>query len=156
VRLLHRPPGLFVAERVQQADALGRGEDEVEAGDRCQLLHFQRAVAGERVDPLDRDPPRPVVAAQLLLRPRVLAPDQPTQLALLHDAFEPELLGAAASPDAWRLAPARVVVVEAVRDGAFVVALLARRELGDAQHSGPIIASDPLVGRMMHLCPACY
>ena len=72
--------------------------------------------------------------AQLLLGVRVDAADQPPELALVHDAFELERPGAPAGPDAGRLAAARVVVVEAGRDGALVVALLARRELRDAQH----------------------
>ena len=89
-------------------------------------------------------------------RVRVEAADQPAELALVHDAFELELACAPACPDAWRLAAARVVVVEAGGDGAFVVALLARRELRDAQHSGHYNSFDPFMGRMMHLCLACY
>ena len=40
VRLVDRAAGLLVAERVQQADALRRREDEVEAGDRRELLRL--------------------------------------------------------------------------------------------------------------------
>ena len=38
MRLVDSPAGLLVAERVQEADALRDGEDEVEAGDRAELL----------------------------------------------------------------------------------------------------------------------
>ena len=55
VRLVDRAARLLVAERVQEADALRDGEDEVEAGDRRELLLLQPPLAGGRVDPLDRD-----------------------------------------------------------------------------------------------------
>ena len=55
VRLVDRPPGLLVAERVQEADALRDGEDEVEAGDRAERLLLQPPLAARRVDLLDRD-----------------------------------------------------------------------------------------------------
>ena len=64
--------------------------------------------------------------AQLLLGLRVQTADQPAELAFLHDALEFERARAAPGPDAGRLAAAGVVVVEARRDGALVVALLAR------------------------------
>ena len=58
VRLVDRAAGLLVAERVEQADALRRREDEVEPGDRRELLRLDPALVGQRVDPLDRDHPR--------------------------------------------------------------------------------------------------
>ena len=155
VRLIHRAPRLLVAKRVQQADALRHAEDEVEAGHRRQLLHLQLALAAIRVDPLDRDPPRLRMPAQLFLGVRVDAANQPAEFPLVHEPLQLELSGAAARPDAGRLAAARVVVVEPRRDRALVVALLPRRELRDAQHSGHYSALDPFMGRV-HLCLACY
>ena len=94
--------GLLVAERVEQADALRRREDEVEPGDRGELLRLDAALVGERVDALDRDHPRLRLAtcAQLLLGVRMEAADQPAELALVHDALELERSGASAGPDA--------------------------------------------------------
>src|SRR3954465_13613837 len=73
------------------------------------------------------------------------AADQPAELAFVHDAFELERSGASTDPDPRRLAAPSVVVVEACCDGAFIVALLARRELRDAQHNGTV-ALQPIYG----------
>ena len=100
VRLVDGPAGLLVAERVQQADALRDAEDEVEAGDGRELLRLDDALVCQRVDPLDRDPPCPSVPAQLRIGVRVVAADQPPELALLHEPFELELTSAATYPDA--------------------------------------------------------
>ena len=100
MRLVDGPAGLLVAERVQQADALRDAEDEVEAGDGRELLRLDDALVRQRVDPLDRDPPRPSVLAQLRIGVRVVPADQPPKLALLHEPFELELTSAATYPDA--------------------------------------------------------
>src|SRR3954453_14518451 len=129
---------LLVTESVEQAHALRRREDEVEPGNGGELLGLDAALVSERVDALDRDHAGLSLAtcAQLLLGVRMEATDQPAELALVHDAFEPERLCAPTDPDAGRLATTGVVVVETCCDGAFVVALLTRRELRDAQHDG--------------------
>ena len=91
VCLVDGPAGLLVAERVQQADALGNREDEVVTRDRSQRLLLESPLARRGVDSLDRDAPRSRAApAQLLAGARVLAADQRSELALLDDAFEPE------------------------------------------------------------------
>jgi hypothetical protein len=101
VGLVDGAPGLGIAERVQDADALGDGEDAVEARDRAEGLPLQAPLAAGGVDLLDRDraglrvPP-----AQLFAGVGVVAADQRPQLAILDDPFEPEREGAAAGPDA--------------------------------------------------------
>jgi hypothetical protein len=100
MRFAHRTAGLLVAERVQQADALRRREDEVEPRDRRELLRLDPPLVGQRVDPLDRDHPRPGMRPQLVSAARVEAADQPAELAVVNVPFELELLRAAACPDA--------------------------------------------------------
>jgi hypothetical protein len=135
VGLHDRQPGLFVAEGVEEADALGRAEDEVEAGDGSEPLLLYPSLPARRVDPLDLDRPRGRMLAKLGSRQRMKPANELPQLALLDDAFQIELLGASTGPDTRRLAFARVVVVDTRRHRALVVALLAGRELGDAEHS---------------------
>ena len=137
VRLVDRPPGLLVAERVQEADALRDGEDEVEAGDRAERLLLPSPLAARRVDLLDRDRSAPSDAGAAGCSPvsgwspRISV----SQLAVLDDAFEPErqrrLCRSRCPGDSPRPG---VVVVDPGGDGALVVALLARRQLCDAQH----------------------
>ena len=100
VGLIDGPTGLLVAERVQQAAALGDREDEVEASDRRELLRLHAALVGEWVDPLDRDLARLRMPAELLFGMRVDAADQPAELPLVHQAVELERSCAAAGPDA--------------------------------------------------------
>lgn len=91
---------LLVAEGVEQAHALGDGEDEVEAGDRAERLRLDPPLAGFGVDPLDRDLPLLRSLAQALAARRVDAADELRELAVLDNALEPEQRGAAAGPDA--------------------------------------------------------
>ena len=137
VRLRDRPANpLVVAERVEEADALRAGEDEVEAGHGGEPLLLLDALARLRVEPLDRD--RPVLdrRAQARAARRVEAAEERPEVALMDDAREVEGLGAAARPHPRRLSPTGVVVVETAGDLLLVVALLADRELGHTQHAG--------------------
>ena len=123
VRLVDGAARLLVAERVQEADALRHGEDEVEAGDRPKRLLLQAPLAARRVDLLDGDRPRlRMPPAQPLAAQRVVAADERAELPVLDDALEPERGRATSGPDARRLAAAGVVVVESGRDRALVVA----------------------------------
>ena len=58
VRLVDGAPGLGIAERVQETDALGDGKDAVEAGDRAERLLLQPPLPAGGVDLLDGDRPR--------------------------------------------------------------------------------------------------
>ena len=145
MRLVHRVTHLVVAERVQEADALRRREHQVVPGHRRERLHLEPALTGRRVDPLDRDLLPGRMPAELSGRERMLAADQPPQLALADDAVELELRRTTADPDAGRLAAARVVVVDPGSDGALVVGLLARRQLRHRQHRGTLASR-------MHMC----
>ena len=93
-------------------------------------------------------------AAQPLAALRVVAADERAELPVLDDSLEPERGRATSGPDARRLAPTGVVVVDSGRDRPLVVALLPRRQLRDAQHEG-YCALDPFMGQV-HLCLACY
>ena len=101
VCLVDGAAGVLVAECVEQTDALGNREDEVEACDRAQRLFLESPVARGRIDPLDRDSPRPRAAlgAELFAGVRVFGPDQRSELPLLDDAFELQGQGATARPD---------------------------------------------------------
>ena len=149
MRLVHGVAHLVVAERVQQADALRRREHEVVPRDRRERLHLEPALAGRRIDPLDRDLLPGRMPAELGGRERMLAADQPPQLALADDPVELELRRAAPDPDARRLAAAGVVVVDPGGDRALVVGLLARRELRHRQHRGTLASR-------MHMCLAFF
>jgi hypothetical protein len=107
---------LFPPEGVEKADALRRGEDEVVAGDRVELLLLRSPLPGLGVDALDRDRALLGVAAQALRALGVKATDEFAELALLDHAFELERRRAPAGPDARRLAASGVVVVEGRRD----------------------------------------
>src|SRR5262249_24757122 len=146
-----------VTERVEQADALRRREHQVEPRDRSQPLRLHPPLVGERVDAFDCDEPglHAPTRTQLLLGVRMQAADQAAELAFLHNAVELERSGAAADPNAGRLAQACVVIVEACRDGAFVVALLAWRELRDAEHNATL-ALRPIYGSHSASVSACY
>src|SRR3954471_2871867 len=83
---------LLITEGVEEADALGRREHEVETRDRGKPLRLDASLVGERVDALDRDQAglRLAACAQLLLGVGMQAADQPAKLALLHEALELE------------------------------------------------------------------
>ena len=83
--------------------------------------------------------------AELGGRERMLAADQPPELAVADDAVELELRRTTPDPDAQGLAAAGVVVVDPVGDRALVVGLLARRELRHRQHRGTLASR-------MHMC----
>ena len=51
-------PELVVAEGVEQADALGRAEDQIKAGDRPQLPLHHPPLPRRRIELLDVDPTR--------------------------------------------------------------------------------------------------
>ena len=91
MRLVDGPASFLVAERMQQADALGNREDEVVARDRSQRLLLEPPLARRGVDPLDRDP---ACAAGCRRRSRLpvrgCSPaDQRSQLALLDAPSSP-------------------------------------------------------------------
>ena len=90
---------VLVAERVQEADALGGAEDEVVAADRREPLRLQPARPRVRVDPLDRDRPLPGGPAEPLAARGVEALAELAELPVCDDAAQPERGGAAAGPD---------------------------------------------------------
>jgi hypothetical protein len=134
VRLRNLTTRLLVAERVQEADALRRREDQIEPGDGGELLLLPPAPARGGVDPLDRDRARLHRSPQLLPRPRIPAPDQRAKLALAHLTLEAQAGGAAPRPLAGRLTRAGVIVVQAGGHRALVIRLLPRRQLRNRQH----------------------
>src|SRR6476646_8529093 len=96
--LIDSAAGLFVAQGVKEADALGGREHEIEARNRGKPLRLDAPLVGERVDALDRDQAGLGLAAcaQLLLGVGMQAADQPAEFALLHDALEFERSSASA------------------------------------------------------------
>jgi hypothetical protein len=125
---------LILCERVEEANALGAGEDEVKAGNGREPLLLVDELPRLRVDPLDRDCPVPDRRSQPVAARRVEAAKKRAELAVVDDASDPKRLAAAPCLDPRRLAPTGVVVVETAGDLLLVVGLLADRELGHAQH----------------------
>lgn len=107
---------LVVGERVHDAHALGAREDEVEPRDRGEPLCLLPPLAALRVECADGDRPLADGRAQPRGARRVDAAKQGAEVAVLDHAGETEQLDAAAGPDSRRLAAARVVVVQTVRD----------------------------------------
>ena len=128
------PAYSLVAERVEEADALGHAEHEVEARNRGELLLLGVPLARVRVDPLDGDRPLLRMPPKPLASERIQAANESPKLPVLDDAFETQSGSAAPCPHPRRLAASGVVVIEARRHRALVVRLLARRELRDRQH----------------------
>ena len=126
-----------VGERVEDADALRAGEDEVVAGQRCQPLLLLSPLAGLDVEHAHGDRPLPDGRPQPVVARRVDAAKQRAQIAVADHAHETKMLGPAAGPDAGRLSPARVVVIYPASDLLLVVGLLAHRQLRHAQHARP-------------------
>src|SRR6266508_1101777 len=101
VGLVDGPAGVLGAARVQQADALGDGEHEVEAGDRAERLLLQPPLPAGGVDLLDGDRPRlRVPPPQAVAAMRVVAADERAELAVLDHALKADCRGPAAGPDA--------------------------------------------------------
>ncbi len=137
VRLAHFTANpLVLGKRMEQADALRAREDEVVAGDRGEPLLLLPPLAALHVEHANGDRALPHRRPQRCLARRVHAPKQRPEIAIFDDADETEPLGAATSPQARRLAPARVVVVQTTSDLLLVVRLLAQRQLRNAQHAG--------------------
>jgi hypothetical protein len=134
VRLVDGAAGVLAAEGMEEADALRRREDEVEARDRRQLLLLRSPRARVRVDPFDRDRPRLVVPTQLFPAHGVGAAYQQAELALAHNALEPKGRRPTTDPHPRRLTPARVIVIHPRRHRTLVVRLLPRRQLRHTQH----------------------
>ena len=124
------------------AAALGL-EGEVEEGELGALVRSKHPKTGEelrahvqaRTITIERIEPesgkRWLEEKKLVPRFRILAAHERAELALLHLPLEPEAGRAPTRPDAGRLAPAGVVVVQAGGHGALVVALLPRGQLRD-------------------------
>ena len=116
VRLADGPSGAFVTEGVQQADALGGGEHQVETRHRRELLLLYSTGVRKRVDPLERDRPRARRPSQSLSGCRMEALRKVRELTVVDDSGEPEVLGAPSRPDAGGLPAPCVVVVKPLGD----------------------------------------
>ncbi len=89
VRLVDHVAGLIVPESVQEADALGDREDEVEAGDGAERLLLQSSGAAGRIDSLDGDRAGLRMApSQSLTGAGVIAADQHAELAIADDSVQ--------------------------------------------------------------------
>src|SRR5215218_4826215 len=153
VRLAHFTADLLVVgERVEQADALRAGEDEVVAGHRGEPLLLLPPLARVDVESANRDRALTHRLSQPLRVRRVGAAQQGAEVAVLDDADQAEPRGSAAGPDPRRLAATGVVVVQPAGDLLLVVGLVAQRQLRDAQHRRS--PRDPK-GARTHMHPRC-
>jgi len=129
VRLVDRVPNLRASERVEEAHAFRRREDEVVTSDRRERPWLQPPLPSSRVDRLDRDHPLRRMPAEHGGGERITPVDQPPKLPLLNDAVKLELHRSQPCPHAGRLTSAGVVVLQPARDRALVVRLLTGRQL---------------------------
>jgi hypothetical protein len=83
---------LILCERVEEANALGAGEDEVKAGNGREPLLLVDELPRLRVDPLDRDCPVPDRRSQPVAARRVEAAKKRAELAVVDDASDPKRL----------------------------------------------------------------
>ena len=101
MRLVDNAPGLVVAEGVQEADALGDGEHQVEPGHRAEGLLLESSGSAGRIDSLDGDRASlRVPPPQLLAGVGVISADQRSKLAFVDGSLEAEFRGRPTDPDA--------------------------------------------------------
>ena len=140
MRLPHRSANLVAAECVEQAHTLRGSKDQIESRDRTQLTLEPPDLPGLGIDASHRDSPSGSVSPKARVGTRVKPRDQAAQLLPFHRPCKSQGLRTATCPDAGCLTGSGVVVVQAVRDGALVVALLTWGKFRDAEHDVDNIA----------------